>query len=290
MDKRVQEVIEQEAEENIEDEIVEDDETESDEADENLEETDADEDGEEEEEIPTAIVEVDGEEFEVPESLKSAIMRNKDYTQKTQELSAFRRDLEEERKLFEEERKRDEEDFKLQAQLLSLEDQLKTYETVDWTQLEQTDPEAANSHWRQFQMLKDRKNDLGSQVEKRQTERSQTAQQTLAKRVEETKEFAEKNIEGWDAALASEIEAFAIEQGFTQESLLTNLSPALVKALHVGLQGQKMKSKVAKPAKKKTAVKPLRKVRAKSGVQTSRKDPEDMTYAEYEAWRKKQGG
>lgn len=262
------EVVEDELEEGNEEEVEEDSEEDELEASE-----------EEEDEEPMVIIERDGVEYEVPERLKSEFMQSKDYTQKTQKLSEERRALEEAKVQFEEERKRDEEDFKLQAQVHSLDDQLSKYENVDWTQLEQTDPEAANSHWRQFQMLKDRKTDLNQKVTQRQTERSQAAELARANRIEEANKFAADN--GWSKELANEIQEYALSQGWTQESLMTNLSPALLKSLHDGLEGQKIKSKVAKPAKKKVKVKPLRTVKAKSGTQTTRVNLAEAPMADY---------
>lgn len=246
---------------------------------------------EEEQEAAFVTVEYDGVEYDVPEALQSAIMKNKDYTTKTQEISQIRRSLEEDRTRFEEERKRDNEDFELQAQVYHLNSQLKTYEGVNWAQLEQDNgPDFANSHWRQYQLLKDQKNDLDAKVTERNQQRSQSAEQALATRLEETKQFAEKNIEGWSPQLASEIEAYAVGLGFTQESLLTNLSPMLLKALNDGFQGHKIRTsaKTKQPVKKVVA--PTKTVRAKSGPAARPKDPAQMTMKEYEQWRKAGNG
>lgn len=261
-----EEIITEESEEETLEDLAEAEEATEEEV-EGDEGAEAEESEEQEETLET--VEIDGVEYEVPEALKRSIMLNKDYTHKTQAIAEEKRLLEEQRQLFEQTKERTQEDLKFEAQLYQLEDQLKQYETLDWANLEQTsDPDTVNSHWRQFQLLKDRKNDLNAQVKERQTQRSQEAQQAVAKRIEDTRAFAEKNIEGWSPALANEIEAYAISQGYSQESLLTNLSPALLKTLHDGYQGNKLLTKAKTLTKPKATIKPTKKVGAKSSGTT----------------------
>ena len=103
----------------------------------------------------TTFVGDDGIEYEVPASLAPSLMKNKDYTSKTQQLAEQRKALEAERENWTAQQKRDEEDFKIEAELLTLQQRLKSYENVDWHSLRMNDQDAANAHFQDMTILKD---------------------------------------------------------------------------------------------------------------------------------------
>lgn len=285
--------------ETIEEEILEDQEGDeqeeseddvSDDASGNETAEDGDEDGQETEQEAVTLQTItldDGSEYEVDEAIAKAVMLNKDYTQKSQANAELSRRLAEREQQIEESSKRSEEDFQMEAQLYQLNDQLKQYENVDWGSLNQSMAlEEVQGHWMKFQQLQNQKNDLQKKVSDRQTERSQAAQSVRSKRVEETRQWAEKNIEGWSPDLANQMEAYAIEQGFDQESFLTNLSPALLKTLHDGFTGNKIKQKAATIQKAQKAKTIVKKVAGKSKTETNPKDLSGASMDDYVKARK----
>lgn len=229
----------------------------------------------------------DGVEWEIPKAVQPALLRTRDYRSKTQALSAERRQLAEQREQFEQERQRDDEDFQLQAQLYQTEASLKQYESVDWNALHDTDPDA-DKHWRNYQLLKDRRNDLSMQVRDRQTKRTEQADKATSTRLQQTQEFAETNIPGWSQEVAAEIERYAIDKGYTQESLMINLSPQLLAVLHDGLQAEKIRANAKRQPKPKGSsnVRPLKTTKGRSGIERPA-DLSKVSMKDYYAARKR---
>ena len=252
------------------------------------------EDGEGQEDAPeiemTMFVGDDGVEYEVPASLAPSLMKNKDYTSKTQQLAEQRKEIEARAAELEERAKRDEEDYKLEGELFSVEQQLKNYENVNWDQLEETNgPDDAQRHFRKMQLLQQRKSELSNAKQERLTAKSQSAQQSVAKRYEETEQWAVQNIPNFGPELIADMKAYSDSLGYDSAELQSNMSPKFMKMLYDGYTGNKIKQKAATPkAQAKPNITPLRQVKAKSGT-TTRKDPDNMTMAEYRAWRKKTG-
>jgi tetrahydromethanopterin S-methyltransferase subunit G len=241
--------------------------------------------GEGEAEVETVVQEINGVEWELPADVAKAVMQERDYTQSKQALAEEKRNFEATKAEYEERLVSDKEFTDLQIEHQSVQTELNKYESANWDELEAENPENANRHWRNYQLLQKREADLKEKVTEKHNERTQVAQQKIAKRIEQAKTYAEKNIPDWSPNLANKIEAYALSQGFDQASLLTNLSPALMKTLYDGYMGQEIKAKVAKPKAKGNVV-PLKKVKAKSGTQTNRKDPDKMSFQEYEEARK----
>lgn len=237
----------------------------------------------------TTFVGDDGVEYEVPASLAPSLMKNKDYTSKTQQLAEQRKALEAERESWAAQQKRDEEDFKIEAELLTLQQRLKSYENVDWHSLRMNDPDAANAHFQDMTILKDQVQRAGQTKAERAAQRSQAFQESFGKRLEETVSFARQNIPNWDNGVEDEVTEFIKKSGLTEDFLRSNLSPTLLKILHGAYTAEKIQQKAATPkAQAKPNIMPLRQVKAKSGT-TTRKDPDNMSMAEYRAWRKRAG-
>lgn len=246
----------------------------------------ADDQGDGQEEEYVTVTDDSGTEYEVPKSLAGAFMKERDYRQKTQSLAEARRQFEAERQQWAETQKRDEEDFKLASEVYSLDQQLKQYEGVDWNQLDQQDPDASQRHWRQYQMLRQRKEDLGKAQSERHTQKSQQAQQELAKRVDQTREYAEANIPNWSDGLLNEIEDYAVNKaGMTREAIVANLSPAFLQVLHDAFMAQKIKEGANKPKRVIQPVKPVRQIKAKSSG-TNRIDLADASMEDYQRLRR----
>lgn len=81
-------------------------------------------------------VELEGKQFRVPAEIKDAVLRQKDYTQKTQETAAFKNYWEAQARMFQESAVIQQEVQKEEAALRSIEEQLQAYRGVDWTQLD----------------------------------------------------------------------------------------------------------------------------------------------------------
>lgn len=244
------------------------------------------EDGEDEgdEEEPTLVtIEIDGEEYEVPEKLQSAFMKSKDYTTKTQAIAEQAKAIKAREEAFEAERQRDEEDLKVEAELFQVNQQLENYKNVDWDRARNEDFDNASAHFQQFQLLRMKQDELAKAKQQRTVERSQKAQEGLSKRIEEAEQYAVQNIPQWSDGMAEKLFQFAEEIGYDKDSFGSNLSPAFLNLLHGAYSANLIKQRANQPKPKaKAKVTPLKKVNAKSGT-TSRID---LSTADMESYAK----
>lgn len=201
-------------------------------------------------------IEHKGKSYKVPKDLPGLLMQ-KDYTQKTQEIAAKARNLEVAKQIT---------DVELQARsaITQIDQSLREYEAVDWSALEQQDPLGAQSHWRQFQQLKEQRNHAAGTLTQAQRQRSIHAQQDFAKRAEETRKFAEKEIKGWSPKLSDELYSFAKSSGLSEEGIRNSISPQFLSFLHAAYVGKQMLTGKTQPKSKAPAPKPLQTVKAKT--------------------------
>lgn len=216
-------------------------------------------DGESEEAEPETVeLEFDGKKYVVPVDLKDSFLRQADYTRKTQEIAAARQEL---TARIEAVQQAGEAEVNARAQVVAYEAALGQYQNVDWNLLEQQDPAAAASHFRQFMQLQNAaeaaKNEYQSAVERRTLE----TQHEAAKRIEQGIAELQRDIPGWGSELAEKLLDFGQKQfGLSREYMESVTDPALVKVIHHAFLAAKPQAK-AVPG---TPVKPAAKVKGGS--------------------------
>ncbi len=100
-------------------------------------------------------IEWEGKKYSIPKELKYGFMMNADYTRKTQEVAEQRKSVEAQKEQAAALYQASQDYIEAKAAVKMIEGQLQQYQNLNWTQLEQEDPMAAMSHWRQFQTLKE---------------------------------------------------------------------------------------------------------------------------------------
>lgn len=236
-------------------------------------------------------VEYNGKTYQVPPELEKAIMLDRDYTQKSQANAETKRQLETRMQEVEQLGRVTNEEMGIKVHLMGIDEQLQQYANVDWQRLENEDPIGAQSHWRQYQTLKDRYTQALGHLQQKEQERTQLAEQETERRMEETLKFAQKNIKGWTPEIDAKVTRFAMtELGFDQATLKGALSPQVYRTLYLAEVGFNALSRQqgAKPAQPVKA-KPLQKVNAKANPSAKRSLAE-MDMDEYVATRMKQMG
>jgi len=88
-------------------------------------------------------VDLEGETFRLPKKVKDAVLRNKDYTQKTQELASQRKIVEDKQQYVEAREQFIQHAFKEAAAVEAIKTQLEQFDSVDWNSLIQSDPQQA---------------------------------------------------------------------------------------------------------------------------------------------------
>ncbi|MGR9384908.1 hypothetical protein [Rhizobium leguminosarum] len=227
----------------------------------------SDEDGEQQPVEPELVdVEYEGKVHKLPPELKDALLRTADYTRKTQEVAEQRKAIEAQKAEVDRAYQTSQEVIEARAIIHNVDSQLKQYEGVNWQQLENEDPMAAMSHWRQFQQLKEQRGKVAQYLDKTQAEMSEQLAQETDKRLRETRAFAEKEIPGWTPDVDVKIVSFAEKDlGFTREQLRNSLSPAVYKTLHLAMIGaEAIKRTTTPPKQQQQATQPLTKLTARA--------------------------
>jgi hypothetical protein len=229
-----------------------------------------------EEKTTTELTEEELEEFEWngrpikgPKGLKDGVLMQADYTKKTQEVSARQKALDAREAQVEERQKVSEEEIDARADLRTVTKQLEAYSALtpeDWRTHQRADPMGTQEALMQFQFLKDQKAELEGKLGKATTARTEKAQQDYAKRLQETRDFANKEIKGWTPELASKVFEHAGSVGASAKVLEENMSPALITLLHQAYVGaQALKKATALPTPNPPTPKPLTIVGGKGG-------------------------
>lgn len=212
-----------------------------------------------------SYVDDDGKEWEVPEALTPALMKNKDYTTKTQALADERRQLEEQRAAFEAEKKRTDEDLQIDGELARLSNLASQYDKLNWDEMFEMDRDDAMHKQFQYGRVREEIARLEGLRQSRSEARLQEAQSAMIKRTHDAEEYAKANIPGWSQGKDAELLDFAREVGFDDQTLRENISPAFIKMLYRASLGEQVlnrtKNQTRKAAKE---VKPATKIRAKS--------------------------
>lgn len=229
--------------------------------------------------------ELDGKKFRAPKTLKERMLMHADYTRKTQEAAAFRRELEQQREAVAQQAQQSEEEVRARGQLWAISTELERYQNVDWAAWEQSDPMSAQSGWRQYQELKDKANQTDQYLKGKAQERTQSVQRETAQRIEQTRDWAQKNIKGWTPEVDQKVTDFATrELGFTPNNLREAINPQVYRAIHLAWIGHQA---ISKPVQKPTPAAPLQTVQARTAP-SGHKSLADMSMSEYVAYRSKQ--
>jgi hypothetical protein len=243
------------------------------------------------EQEPTAEDE-DTEEFEWngqkvrgPKGLKDGLLMHADYTKKTQEVASQRKELEQRAEALQQQAQADEQEMQARAAVTIIDEQMKAYQNINWQAWEEQDFVAAQRGWREFQQMKDLRQNAVNEFNQRYQARTARAQQEIAKRQQETAEYAAKNIKGYtpeveDKMLDLAARKLQIDKGQVKQML----SPAYVDLLHLAWLGEQALSKTV-PPKPQPATEPL-KVVASKGNPPAKKSLSEMSMDEYAAARK----
>jgi hypothetical protein len=215
-------------------------------------------------------VERNGKTYQIPRDLEGELLMQSDYTKKTQTVAEKAKALESRETEINRLAEATEAELDARAQLRGIDSEIERFKTFDFAafqQARQTDPMGADEAWAYKQHLANQKAELEGVIGKTRSERTEKAQQDLAKRVQETTAFAQKEIPGFKPELTDTLVKFAIDNGVPEDVLKANWSPVFYKLLHrAHLGDQAMKRQAAAPKAPPPAapIAPLQTVTAKS--------------------------
>ncbi|AWC25372.1 hypothetical protein CO731_04867 [Aminobacter sp. MSH1] len=228
-----------------------------------------------------------GQKVRGPKGLKDGVLMHADYTRKTQETSAFKKELEERASRLDQQFQASEEYLDARADLRTVTKELERFKDFGWNEyqaLRQQDILSADETWNYVQHLKSQKNQLTATLSKHDESRSSEAQQSVAKRMNETQQFAQSTIKGWTPETDKQVIDFALSKGATPKDITKLMSPLVYEMIYLARIGAQA---LNKPASKPTPTQqpaPLRVVAAKANP-PSRKSLSEMSMEEYAAAR-----
>lgn len=223
-------------------------------------------------------VEYEGKKYALPPELKDAILRQADYTRKTQELAQTRQQAEQ---TFAQQQARIEAEranIQAVARLTALDERLQQYAGVDWDSLSQSNGELAQREFMKYQQLKDSRQQFVAQIQQHEGQRAMQEQQETAKQLQEANEALSREIKGWSPDYAQSLREVAKSLGAKEEQLNGIREPWIVKALHAQkvLTEMTKKAGAAAPA---VAAKPVRTISGGNAKATV--DPDKMSIEDW---------
>lgn len=233
-------------------------------------------------------VEFEGKKFKVDKEIKDALLRQADYTKKTQEVAEQRRQIEEMRN-----RTLETAEFQQQilvevAQVVSIDNQLAQFNNLDWNRLYSEDPTQAVLLDRQMRDLMGHKQNLVNAITQKEQAQNLKKQQETAKSFQENMAVVQREIKGWSPELKQQLFKYGLETGYSEAEMNNVQSAAQVKSLHKAYLYDQLVKKQQASAKSKpqSQVAPVTRISAQKAGST--KDPDKMTVEEWTKWRSSQ--
>lgn len=197
--------------------------------------------------------EFEGKKYKVPKEIKGALLRNADYTKKTQEIAEIRRRHEAEQTSFQKLQQEREADFNDHVAVNSLDQEIAKYQKAfndpSWQEVIDRDTPRALRAQQEYQALLAQRHQKTQEIAGRQYSRSQQEQQYNAKLEEETKTVLNRDIKGWGTELQSKLVDYAKSQGFDEAVMARAVKGDAVatKVIHKAYMYDQLKLQLAKP-------------------------------------------
>lgn len=223
----------------------------------------------------------DGNKYKIPKALKPALMKEKDYRQKTMELAEQRKSVETLESQLKTAAQRDQQEFQATVELHNLEAQLQQFGTIDWDAWTDADPVNAQKAWQKYQTALQRRNQVGSALQQHVQQKQLMAQQETAKRREATLQAAAKDIPNWSDQLRDELESFAANLGYDRDYLTTYAEPRDYKVMRLAQIGQQFLDRQRAAAKMKAASAAKAAPEVGGSASSGSSDPSSMSAEEY---------
>lgn len=233
-------------------------------------------------------VEFEGKKFKVDKEIKDALLRQADYTKKTQEVAEQRRQIEEMRN-----RTLETAEFQQQilvevAQVVSIDNQLAQFNNLDWNRLYSEDPVQAVQLDRQMRDLMGHKQNLVNAITHKEQAQNLKKQQETERAFQENMAVVQREIKGWSPELKQQLFKYGLETGYSEAEMNNVKSAAQVKSLHKAYLYDQLVKKQQASAKSKPQVQVAPVTRISAQKAGSTKDPDKMTVEEWTKWRSSQ--
>ena len=203
-------------------------------------------------EIELAEVEYEGKNYQVPPELREALLRQSDYTRKTQEVAASRKNLEAMQQATQQLMVQAEQFAPLNAQLFAMQSQANQLRGQLTQELLNSDPIGYNTTQGQLGLLMQDINGFYGHMQQMKAQYTQQTEALRSKQMEEGLPNLRKAIPDFDKQETKRaILEYAINKGLPQEALqYIAYSPAAVELIYKAQQFEKLSAKQIESSKK----------------------------------------
>ena len=231
-------------------------------------------------------VEYDGQEYEVPPQLKDALLRQSDYTQKTQSLAEQRKSVEAQAAALQQQAELQQQTIEDVAAVKAIDQQIEQYNALNWDELYNSDVGQASALDRQKRELESQRQNTINRLNENQAKALANQRAEHARIVEEGQKVLKKEIDNWTPELAQTIAAYGISQGLKEQAVASITDPVHVKLIDKARRYDELvaKQKAAMPK----AEPPKSAVKVKGKRASATKDPDKMSIEEWTKMRNKQ--
>lgn len=209
-------------------------------SDEEVREDDAETQPEDDEEV-----EYEGKTYKVPKELKGALMKNADYTQKTQEVAEQRKSVEERVELLNQRESLMSATFEKAVELRDIQNKLSQYEQIDWQNLVDADPVQATKLNLAYQQLQREAQQKYGELQQAQSQAQNLSEQTRQKFLAEEQTKLKARLPNFDMKVAEKIKSVGKEYGLTDNELNSVVDSRYVHILHDAMKWRSLQ--VEKP-------------------------------------------
>ena len=242
-----------------------------------------------------------GKKYQVPKALKDHLLRQSDYSRKTQEVAEARKAIEAERDEVTRWRETEDAAKRSLAQLADVDHKLKNFaqgangqmvsaDQIDWDAWFNANPQQARDASTRLNILNQQKTNLAKSVDEAKAHYESETKRRTAERLRATREYAEKELPNWTPERHDAIIQMVDGQGISgaaARAIIESMEPGLYNILDLALDGSRSRDETAKrkagqaPPSNVTQLKTLGRRSSAGAV----KSPDKMSMDEYAAWR-----
>lgn len=195
-------------------------------------------------------VEFEGKEYKVPKELKEALLRQSDYTRKTQEVAEQRREIEQKAQLLEQREAAMSAQFEKAVEMRMIHDKLAQFKAIDWQSLADTDPVQATKLNLAYQQLQQQANEKYAELQQARVQAEQLTQTQRQQMLAEAQKDLMQRLPNFGAETAEKIKTAARQYGISDAELNNVIDPRYVHILHDAMQWRALQAQKPKAMQK----------------------------------------
>ena len=238
-----------------EDEDLQDTESENEDLPEEADEGDSESESEDSDEVTdteseSEEIEFEGKQYKVPKELKGAFLRQADYTQKTQEVAAQRRQVEEFARDVQTQQRIISQSFDAAVELRGLQKQLEQFDSLDWRSIADADPVEASKISLAYQQLQRKIVVKQQELQQAQVMSEQLTAQQRQQKLANAQTELKQRLPDFSEKVAVKIRGAAKDYGITDEEIGFIDDPRYVHILHDAMKWRELQTGKPKALKK----------------------------------------